>query len=55
MTLGFALFSLPALAHIGPEAMDRHFFEHLIIALAIGLPAGFGIYKLWSERKGKQD
>jgi hypothetical protein len=34
------------MAHTGPEAMDRHFIEHLAIALIVGLPAIFGLLRM---------
>ncbi len=36
----------PAMAHTGPEAMDLHFIEHLLIALVIGLPLGYGLLRV---------
>ena len=41
-----ALCATPVLAHVGPEAMDRHFLEHLLIALAVGLPLAYGVLRL---------
>lgn len=35
----------PTLAHVGPEALDRHFFEHLLIALVVAIPLGYGLYR----------
>ncbi len=43
------LFSLPVLAHIGPEAVGQHFAEHILIALLIGLPVGYGLLHLWQK------
>jgi hypothetical protein len=42
------------LAHTGPEAMDRHFIEHLAMALIVALPAIFGLLRMAgrSDRKG---
>ena len=41
-----ALCATPAMAHVGPEAMDHHLVEHLLIALAIGLPLVYGLLRL---------
>lgn len=35
-----------AMAHVGPEAPDHHLAEHLLIALAIGLPLVYGLLRL---------
>jgi len=37
--------AIPALAHVGPEAPDRHFVEHLLIALVVAIPLGYGLYR----------
>ena len=42
LTLGAA----PVLAHAGPEALDQHFIEHLLIALTIAVPVGYGLLRL---------
>ena len=39
-------FTTQATAHVGPEAIDRHLIEHLLIAFAIGLPIGYGFFRL---------
>lgn len=44
------LASAPALAHVGPEALNQHFVEHLLIALAVAVPVGYGI--LYLLRRG---
>ncbi|MCP5088522.1 MAG: hypothetical protein GY952_17170 [Rhodobacteraceae bacterium] len=41
-----ALFANQAAAHVGPEKMNLHFIEHLLIAMAIGLPSGYGLFRL---------
>ncbi len=41
-----ALCATPAMAHVGPQAMDHHLVEHLLIALAIGLPLVYGVSRL---------
>jgi len=41
-----ALGATPVMAHLGPEAVDHHIAEHLLIALAIGLPLLFGLMRL---------
>lgn len=41
-----ALAAAPAMAHVGPEAMDSHFIEHMVLALLVGLPAGYGLLHL---------
>ncbi|MES9960344.1 MAG: hypothetical protein ABW089_07925 [Sedimenticola sp.] len=43
-TLAFT--AVPVLAHVGPEAMDKHFVEHMILALVVGLPAGYALLRL---------
>lgn len=50
-TAALTLFALPAVAHVGPEAVDRHFIEHLLIALMVGLPAGYALLRLWAAHK----
>ena len=42
-----ALFSLPALAHEGPEHAGQHLFEHLALAAIVGLLVwvGFRLYR----------
>jgi len=39
------LAAAPALAHVGPEAPGHHFLEHLLIALAIAVPVGYGVLR----------
>ena len=39
------LFAAPALAHVGPEAQGQHLLEHLLIALAIAVPVGYGVLR----------
>lgn len=41
-----ALCATPVMAHVGPDATDHHFVEHLLIAFAIGLPLVYGISRL---------
>lgn len=36
----------PVMAHVGPDAIDHHLVEHLLIALAIGLPFVYGLSRL---------
>ena len=43
---GLAGAAAPAMAHVGPEALDRHFIEHLLIALAIAVPVGYGLLRV---------
>ena len=45
----------PAAAHVGPEALERHFAEHLLIALVVGLPVGYALLRLLkrSARSGR--
>ena len=45
-TTALMLFTCPAFAHVGPEAMDRHLFEHLLLALIIGLPTGYALLRV---------
>lgn len=40
------LAAVPAMAHVGPEAPVQHLMEHLLIALAIAVPAGYGLLRL---------
>jgi GTPase len=49
-----AVAASPAWAHTGPEAMDRHFTEHLAIALAIGLPVIYGLVRMLSGSDKKE-
>ncbi len=42
LTLGAA----PVLAHVGPEALDQHFVEHLLLVLTIAVPVGYGLLRL---------
>ena len=46
-----SLFALPALAHVGPETMGLHFIEHLLIALLVGIPAGYGLLRRFRLKK----
>jgi hypothetical protein len=39
------LSAAPAMAHLGPEALDQHFIEHVLIALAIAVPVGYGVLR----------
>jgi hypothetical protein len=39
------LCAVPAMAHVGPEALDQHFIEHMLIALAIAVPVGYGLLR----------
>ena len=41
-----AFFTTQAAAHVGPEAIELHLIEHLLIAMAIGLPVGYGLFRL---------
>ena len=41
-----AICATPALAHVGPDAVDHHFAEHLVMAFALGLPVLFGLLHL---------
>ncbi|MES9871492.1 MAG: hypothetical protein ABW146_00170 [Candidatus Sedimenticola sp. 6PFRAG7] len=41
-----AFIALPAMAHTGPDAMDAHFIEHMLLALIVGLPAGYALLRL---------
>ena len=50
-TTALTLFALPALAHVGPVAMDLHFIEHLLIALLVAMPTGYGLWRLFSGKK----
>lgn len=45
ITSALAMITLPALAHVGPAAMEQHFFEHMLIALIIGLPAAYALLR----------
>lgn len=44
MLLSF--FTMQAAAHRGPEAMNQHLFEHLLIAFALSIPIGYGFLRL---------
>jgi hypothetical protein len=39
----------PAIAHNGPEGFERHLAEHLLIALAVGLPVTLALFR-WRKR-----
>lgn len=41
-----ALAATPVMAHLGPDTIDHHFAEHLLIALVMGLPLLFGLLRL---------
>ncbi|OQX32315.1 MAG: hypothetical protein B0D96_00720 [Candidatus Sedimenticola endophacoides] len=45
LTALMGLVSVPALAHVGPEAMEQHFIEHLLIVTAVALPVGYGVVR----------
>ncbi|MGD8914802.1 MAG: hypothetical protein PVJ68_19010 [Candidatus Thiodiazotropha sp.] len=49
-----ALATPGAMAHTGPEALDRHFIEHLAIALIIGLPAIYGLLRMAARSDRKE-
>ena len=40
------LVASPAMAHVVPESMIQHFAEHLLIAVAIGIPLIYGFLRL---------
>ena len=40
-----AVNATPLMAHTGPAALDQHLFEHIIIALAVGIPLAYGLFK----------
>ena len=44
-------YALPAMAHVGPEAVDQHFIEHLVIALVVGMPLGYLLLRMLKGRK----
>ena len=46
MLTTLTLVAAPALAHVGPEALNHHFMEHLLIALAVAVPVGYGVFHL---------
>ena len=45
-----ALFSTAALAHHGPVSTD-HLIEHMLLALATGLPLLYGLKRLLSNKR----
>jgi hypothetical protein len=45
-TTAAALYAAPAMAHVGPTGADQHFAQHLLIALALGIPLMFGLLRL---------
>lgn len=55
LLITLSLTALPAMAHVGPDAMDQHFIEHLLIALVVGLPAGYALFRLLSPSKQNRD
>ena len=46
LSTALTLVAAPAVAHVGPEALNHHFMEHLLIALAVAVPVGYGILRL---------
>jgi len=54
LTTILTLLSASAMAHVGPDALDEHFIEHLVLALVIGIPMGYGLLRL-AAQTFKQD
>lgn len=45
---------LPAHAHLGTDVVHQHFFEHILIALMIGIPLVVGLV-IVTRRHHKSD
>lgn len=44
-----AVFSPAIMAHPGSETTSDHLLEHLLIALSIGVPILYGLYRLFGR------
>jgi hypothetical protein len=47
--------ALPAAGHTGTENMHQHFYEHVLIALMIGIPLVIGLLMAFARHSKSDD